>query len=87
MNLREQKVLAMAKYLLAFRIQKHFVLRFLHLASNLSRDRFNRSIVPLGRSYFLMIPGTSCLATIVLSLRDKNYSPFEAPRIISAFMG
>jgi hypothetical protein len=29
-----------------------------------------------------MIPGTSCLATIVLSLRDKNYSSFEAPRII-----
>src|SRR4029077_15270449 len=24
-------------------------------------------------------PGTSCLATIVLSLRDKNHSPIEAP--------
>jgi hypothetical protein len=23
-------------------------------------------------------PGTSCLATIVLSLRDKNHSPIEA---------
>jgi hypothetical protein len=32
---------------------------------------------------FLMIPGTSCLATIVLSLRDKNHSPIEAPRIRS----
>src|ERR1700730_10651053 len=31
-------------------------------------------------SIFLMIPGTSCLATIVLSLRDKNASPIEAPR-------
>jgi hypothetical protein len=26
----------------------------------------------------LMIPGTSCLATIVLSLRDKSHSPVEA---------
>jgi hypothetical protein len=25
-----------------------------------------------------MIPGTSCLATIVLSLRDKSHSPIEA---------
>ena len=32
-------------------------------------------------------PGTSCLATIVLSLRDKNHSTIEAPRIESAFMG
>ena len=30
------------------------------------------SIVPLGRAIFLVIPGTSCLATIVLSLRDKT---------------
>jgi hypothetical protein len=29
---------------------------------------------------FIMIPGTSCLATIVLSLRDKNHVPIEAPR-------
>jgi hypothetical protein len=36
---------------------------------------------------FLMIPGTSCLATIVLSLRDKNHPPIEAPRIILALMG
>jgi hypothetical protein len=36
---------------------------------------------------FLIIPGTSCLATIVLSLRDKNHSPLEAPRIIFAFVG
>ena len=34
---------------------------------------------------FLMIPGTSCLATIVLSLRDKNHAPIEAPRPILAF--
>jgi hypothetical protein len=43
------------------------------------KDRFNR---PAGTGYFLMIPGTSCLATIALSLRDKNHSPIEAPRII-----
>jgi hypothetical protein len=30
------------------------------------------SIVPLGRAIFLLVPGTSCLATIVLSLRDKD---------------
>ena len=38
-------------------------------------------------SIFLMIPGTSCLATIVLSLRDKNHAPIEAPRLILALMG
>mgnify|MGYP003623046068 CR=1 FL=1 len=26
-------------------------------------------------------PGTSCLATIMLSLRDKSHSPIEGPRI------
>jgi hypothetical protein len=31
----------------------------------------DRSIVPLGRDYFPHDPGTSCLATIVLSLRDQ----------------
>src|SRR4029077_1959685 len=30
------------------------------------------SIVPLDGANFLVIPGTSCLATIVLSLRDKT---------------
>jgi len=30
------------------------------------------SIVPLDGAIFLVIPGTSCLATIVLSLRDKT---------------
>jgi hypothetical protein len=34
-----------------------------------------------------MIPGTSCLATIALSLRDKNHSTIEAPRIKLALMG
>ena len=35
---------------------------------------------------FLVIPGTSCLATIVLSLRDKIHSTAEAlPKL--AFMG
>jgi hypothetical protein len=36
------------------------------------------SIVPVGRGYFLIIPGTSCMATIVLSLRDKDT---RAPRL------
>ena len=45
------------------------------------------SIVPLGRGYFPRHSSTSCLATIVLSLRDKNHSTIEAPRIESAFMG
>jgi hypothetical protein len=39
------------------------------------------------QAIFLMIPGTSCLATIVLSLRDKNHPPIEAPRIILALTG
>jgi hypothetical protein len=38
-----------------------------------------RSIVPLERAIFLMITGTSCLATIVPSLQDKSHSPIEAP--------
>jgi hypothetical protein len=36
---------------------------------------------------FLMIPGTSCLGTIVLSLRDKNIRPSKALAIILALMG
>src|SRR5271166_2452780 len=32
-------------------------------------------------------PGTSCLATISLSLRDKSHSPIEAPRIKLALVG
>ena len=44
------------------------------------------SIVPLGRGYFLIIPGTPCLATIVLSLRDKMHATAEAlPKL--ALMG
>ena len=51
------------------------VIRFL-LASNLSRDPFNR---PAGtRLFSLMTPGTSCLATIMMSLRDKRHSTAEA---------
>jgi hypothetical protein len=45
------------------------------LASKLSRVR---SIVPLGRGYFLITPGTSCLATIMLSLWDKYILSVEA---------
>jgi hypothetical protein len=36
---------------------------------------------------FLMIPGTSCLATIGLSLRDKNIRPLKGLAIILALMG
>jgi hypothetical protein len=70
----------MANYLLASRIIKQFMITFL-LKAEIG------SIVPLGRAIFRMIPGTSCLATIVLSLRDKNHSPIEAPRITLALMG
>ena len=45
---------------------------------------FNR---PAGTGFFLMIPGTSCLATISLSLRDKNHPPIEVLRIILALVG
>jgi hypothetical protein len=45
-------------------------------SANLSQHPFNR---PAGTGlFFLMIPGTSCLATIVLSLRDKIHSTAEA---------
>src|SRR5580698_3513519 len=45
------------------------------LGSHLSRDPFNR---PAGTGNFLVTPGTSCLATIMLSLRDEIHSPDEA---------
>ena len=46
------------------------------------------STVPPGRGASLHhYPGTSCLATIVLSLRDKSHSPIEAPRIKLMLMG
>jgi hypothetical protein len=32
-------------------------------------------------------PGTSCLATIRMSLRDKGHSPIEGPRINLALIG
>jgi hypothetical protein len=76
----------MADYILAFRILKLFLTKFLLLASNrklrsVQSSRWDGAI-------FLMIPGTSCLATIVLSLRDKDHSPIEAPRnYLSAFGG
>src|SRR5258705_5595850 len=35
--------------------------------------------VHLARMHPAGIPGTSCLATMVLSLRDKSHSPIEAP--------
>jgi hypothetical protein len=40
------------------------------------------STVPPGRGLFASrYTGTSCLATISLSLRDKSHSPIEEPRI------
>jgi hypothetical protein len=42
---------------------------------------------PTGRSFRGTCPGTSCLATIVLSLRDKSHSSMEAPRMILALVG
>jgi hypothetical protein len=60
-------------------MRQHFVTTFLRQAEI-------GSIGPLGRAIFLMIPGTSCLATIALSLRDKNRPPIGAPRIILALM-
>ena len=44
------------------------------------------SAVPPGRVSLHRYPGTSCLATISLSLRDKSHSPIEAPTIILALM-
>jgi hypothetical protein len=39
---------------------------------------------PFGTGRFLQrYPGTPCLATICLSLRDKSHSPIEAPRNLS----
>jgi hypothetical protein len=37
------------------------------------------SPVPPGRASLHRYPGTSCLATILLSLRDKSHSSIEAP--------
>src|SRR6202043_3168447 len=48
---------------------------FLLLAA--SKPRFVQSS-RWDEAIFLMIPGTSCLATIVLSLRDKNHSPIRS---------
>jgi hypothetical protein len=67
-------MLAMADYILVVRILTFFTNFFL-LASDLRSVQSSRWDGPI----FLMIPGTSCLATIVLSLRDKSHSPIEAP--------
>src|ERR1700739_1357188 len=45
---------------------------------SVSEEAEIRSIVPLGRGYFPRAPGTSCLATIMLSLRDKRHSEFPS---------
>jgi hypothetical protein len=57
-------------------VPQQFFTTFFLLAPNLIQDRFNR---PAGTGYFLMIPGTSCLATIVFSLRDKKtFRPYAS---------
>jgi hypothetical protein len=44
--------------------------------------------VPYGTALWVgAVPGTSCLATISLSLRDKSHSPIEGPRIRLALIG
>jgi hypothetical protein len=44
--------------------------------------------VPYGTALWVgAVPGTSCQATITLSLRDKSHSPIEEPRIKLALMG
>jgi hypothetical protein len=54
-------------------------------ATNISDHDFDR---PSGTGASLRrYPGTSCLATISLSLRDKSHSPIEGPRIKLALMG
>jgi hypothetical protein len=53
--------------------------------ANISDHDFDR---PSGTGASLhRYPGTSCLATISLSLRDKSQSPIEGPRIKLALMG
>src|ERR1700720_21864 len=47
-------------------------------------DAFDR---PSGTGSLHRYPGTSCLATISLSLRDKSNSPIEGPRIKLMLMG
>jgi hypothetical protein len=34
-----------------------------------------------------MIPGTSCLATVAVSVRKQNHSPIEAPRHLGVYEG
>ena len=46
------------------------------------------STVPPDGASLHRYPGTSCLATISLSLRDKSHSPIEAPHnYLSAYGG
>jgi hypothetical protein len=45
------------------------------------------STVPLGRGSLDCYPGTSCLATIGLSLRDENHSPVEGLALSERLIG
>jgi hypothetical protein len=57
-----------------------------HIPARSAWVEMQRGLVPEGRGYFPHVPGTSCLATIVLSLRDKRHSTAEA-LLKLAFMG
>ena len=58
----------------------------LRFDNKLSLELTMPSTVPRDGASLHLYPGTSCLATIVLSLRDKNHSPIEETRIKSALM-
>ena len=55
---------------------------------NGTRLRIRRQLRPSLRdgAFLHRYPGTSCLATIRLSLRDKSHSPIKGPRIKLALM-
>jgi hypothetical protein len=71
MNLERAKGVAMADHILAFRILKHCLTKLFLLGSDLTLRLVQSS--RWDGDIFLMIPGTSCLATIVLSLRDLEF--------------
>src|SRR5271166_5249715 len=58
-------------YLLAFRMLKGFCDVSISKPRSVQSSRWDKAI-------FLVTPGTSCLATMMLSLRDKIHSPAEA---------
>jgi hypothetical protein len=47
----------------------------------------NSTVLSGTEALWIADPGTSCLATIRLSLRDKSHSPIEGPRNKLALVG